>query len=95
MVHRVEAACAMNKQKAHVAYIGFDLTEKDRIYYSKIIAQFKELLNDKIKLHLYNCNIIKSKGQEDLELLWNSGKRDLSKEVKDGLKNETLMDFKG
>lgn len=95
IVHRVAAACSMQKVKAHVAYIGFDITKTRMNYYFSCIDLFNKILKNKIDFHLFNFQIIKSDEQKELELLWDSGNRNLSERVKVGLKNEILMDFIG
>jgi hypothetical protein len=93
LIHRVASACSMKKVKTHVIYLGFDLNERKKDYYLKSINSFMKLLNNKINIQLICFKIFKSLRQESLELSWDGNTRDLSNEVINGMKNDTLMKF--
>lgn len=91
LIHRVASACSMGKLRTRVIYLGFDLNNTKNEYYSKIINSFSKLLKDKVSIQLFCFQLDKSDEQKRLESLWDSGERDLSKFIKSGINNDTLM----
>jgi len=93
MVHRVASACSNSSKKAYVFYIGFDLKDNMKEYYSQKLNDFSGLLLDKIPMKLICYNIIKNDLQEKLEHQWDKGVRDLSGQVINGIVKDQLMSF--
>ncbi len=91
LIHRVASACSMNKLKTHIVYLGFDLNKTKMDYYFRNINLFSKLLKSKIAIHLICFQLDKSDEQKRLELLWDSGERDLSEFIINGIKHDTLM----
>jgi len=93
LIHRVASACFMKKLKTHVVYLGFELDKAKMNYYSSNIDLLLKLLNNKISIKLICFQIDKSEEQTKLELLWDSGERDLFDFVINGFVNDALMKF--
>jgi hypothetical protein len=93
MIHRIASGCSLNKEKNVIIYMGFDLKEDMKEYYRENINKMLELTNYKIDISLRNIKIIKKKIQLELEKEWASGNRDLSIQVKQGIIENTLMEF--
>lgn len=91
LVHRVASACSLNKSQTHVVYLGFDLNETKTKYYRDSLMKFSEILVNKIDFHLACYNIDKLAEQKRLELMWNSGKRNLSEYIIQGFNHNLLM----
>ncbi|HEV8512474.1 MAG TPA: hypothetical protein VGQ59_04330 [Cyclobacteriaceae bacterium] len=91
LVHRVASACSMGKLKTKVVYLGFDLDKTKMDYYSSNLDFFSKLLKSKIDIDLICFQLDKSGEQKRLELLWDSGERDLSEFIVNGIKHDTLM----
>ncbi len=91
MVHRVASACSLKRNSTNVVYIGFDLNDLKREYYKEKLDKFFKLLKKKINIQLAVYKINKLDEQNRLENLWDKGNRDLSKEIKNGILNNSLM----
>lgn len=93
LIHRVASACSDGK-KAHVLYIGFDLDEKMKEYYIDCLKTMSKITKQKIDLYFYHFLIEKLNEQQRLEECWNSGERDLSESVINGIRKNNLMKIK-
>lgn len=91
LIHRVASACSMNKEKTHIVYLVFDLNRSQRDYYLKSINSFSKLLGNNITIQLICFDIDKLDEQKRLELKWDSKERDLSKDIINGILNDSLM----
>ncbi|MDD2199364.1 MAG: hypothetical protein PHE08_06535 [Bacteroidales bacterium] len=92
LIHRVASGCSLNKQHTIIAYIGFDLNEAKTKYYIDCLTRFSKILKNKLDFFLYCYEIVKSDEQKKLEGLWKDGKRDLSQEVIQEIKDNKLME---
>lgn len=93
LIHRAASAC-LNGKKAHVIYIGFDLNYKMKEYYLDCLKNFSKITKQKIDLYFYHFIIEKLKEQNNLEKCWNSGERDLTELVINGIRKNNLMKIK-
>ncbi len=91
LIHRVASACSLNKSQTHVVYLGFDLDETKKKYYRESLIKFSKILSNKIDFHLACYNINKLAEQTRLELIWDSGERNLSEYILKGYENDSLM----
>lgn len=91
LIHRVASACSLNKSQTHVVYLGFDLDKTKTKYYRDSLTKFSKILGNKIDFHLACSKIDKLVEQTKLELMWDSGERNLSEYVVQGLMNDSLM----
>jgi len=91
LIHRVASACSLNKPQTHVVYLGFDLNKTKTKYYRDSLMKFSKILENKIDLHLACFKIEKLVEQTKLELMWNSGERNLSEYIIKGFKDDLLM----
>ena len=91
LIHRVASACSLNKPQTHVVYLGFDLDKTKTKHYSDSLMIFSEIIANKIDFHLACFKIDKLFEQTKLELMWDSGERNLSEYIIQGLKNDSLM----
>lgn len=92
LIHRVASACFLSKKDTHVVYLGFDLSNSKEKYYIENLKAFSEILEDKINFYLARFKIDKLAVQTRLETSWKKdGNRDLSKDIIQGLKDNSLM----
>jgi hypothetical protein len=91
LIHRVASACSLKKQHTHIVYIGFDLDEKKTKYYLDCLRSLSAILNNQLDMYLLCYKIDKFEEQLKLEKKWDSGERDLSRSVINGLTLNSLM----
>lgn len=93
LIHRVASACSKQKEITAVVYMGFDLDLKKKEYYQRNINELSSLIGDSISIQLICIEIEKLEEQKRVESIWDSGKRDLSIEVINGIINDSLIRF--
>lgn len=93
MIHRIASACVLERSNISVLYLGFNLSTRMKNYYTEKLAIMADLTNNKIDLKLGEVSIHLKSTQLNYEKLWNTGSRDLVKQVKDGISNNSLLSF--
>ncbi len=94
LIHRVASACSLKKQQTQIVYIGFNLNESKTNYYLDCLTRFSIILKNKLDLYLFSYHIEKLEEQLNLEKSWDLGERDLSRQVINGLTQNSLMALK-
>lgn len=87
------SACFLKKSSVNIIYLGFDLDKSKKEYYFQSLKNISGILGNRISFHLVCFDLVKKGMQIELEKKWNSGERNLSKEVLEGIKEDELMTF--
>ncbi len=96
MVHRTASACFPRDLESAVVYLCFSTTQEIQQGYQKRLSRLSDIIGGgllTVEFLLITINIKPKPQYEDLQKAWQDGNRDLSSAVKQGLRNDTLMDF--